>query len=1193
MARLINAEVMGFFATPRNVTAQVAAWLSAPQDGLWRLLDPCCGEGVAASDLAASLGSRVQTWGAELSPKRAERAAAVLHKVHNAAWQDTRVSKESVSLLWLNPPYDSDLDGRDKRLEIEFLRTTLNTLVIGGILVYLVPQHLLGYRDAARLLAGHFSNLSVVRFPDGEYERFKQVIVFARRKVYANPTSEDIEALRELRNTELPPLAEAVAPWPLPIPNAPANASFNRINRSDKETVALGFAQGWPAALLESIRPQEAQQPFHPPLPPKKGHIAMLMASGLMGKLRLSKNGANTIVKGRVLKKQDVFEEEDDKGQTITIRKDRFVTTVGVTDADGVRVVDDVEGLTAFMEEYAEELAVEILKHQPQYNFKPTAAEWEHMSALGKQRQPLPGQAEAGLLATQKHVGIALTRALKREPNALLQGEMGFGKTTVGLAVIDALNAYPAIVIGPPHLVEKWQREAVEVIPGVQVRELRRLKRDGDSDVNDARQFIEDWQAGRLGDKAIAVISETSAKLGSGWHGAPSIRHGLPRLRDGESDQNWPMWNNFQKAAKAYEEARAELLRLRKNGDDAAALAEQRAKVARLRKAALGKTVEYTVCPDCGKMPADAGGVLQTRAAFDKKPCHCSCATTGWARDEQGQRVFDEEGHPVWVWDTKNPLAPRCGSALYEFGDKFRRWPIADYIRKKADGVFKMLVADEVHQFRGKDSDRGQAFHHLVGATQYHLGMTGTIYGGKSTSVFYLFYRLFSKVRQDFPFNGEKLWAQRYGVLETRQYGKGDAEATNFGSFNATRRGKTTVTELPGVSPAILSQIFDTSLFVSLKDLGATLPPYKEEAVRISMSPEQGAQYHSMNSYLTALARQHPSYLSTWLQWSLGRPNSAFRDETVVKKERDDEGNVTSTTRVMDLPAIVAGADAVGVNEDGDPIYAANGDEPLPKEEWLVNYVKAEKAAGRKVLVFARQTGTRDIQPRIKAVLENAGLRAIVLSSGVETRKREAWIRDRVDARTDVMICNPKLVETGLDLVQFATVVFFEMDYDLFTLWQAMRRVWRLGQRQSVKVLFTSYIGTMEETALQLMGMKMKAAQLLYGDEVGGAIVPESGENFLTELARGILEGQELPDLKTLFAEAAAVSNSPLGSPTATSPRMTPVTLEQVAALQALYEAELRRRQEKAAARRKKQPAGPVQVLLGENGAEVQQLGLF
>ncbi len=33
----------------------------------------------------------------------------------------------------------------------------------------IVPQHLLGYRDVARLLSGHFENISVRRFPDGEY----------------------------------------------------------------------------------------------------------------------------------------------------------------------------------------------------------------------------------------------------------------------------------------------------------------------------------------------------------------------------------------------------------------------------------------------------------------------------------------------------------------------------------------------------------------------------------------------------------------------------------------------------------------------------------------------------------------------------------------------------------------------------------------------------------------------------------------------------------------------------------------------------------------------------------------------------------------------------------------------------------------------------------------------------------------
>ena len=45
-----------------------------------------------------------------------------------------------------------------------------------------------------------------------------------------------------------------------------------------------------------------------------------------------------------------------------------------------------------------------------------------------------------------------------------------------------------------------------------------------------------------------------------------------------------------------------------------------------------------------------------------------------------------------------------------------------------------------------------------------------------------------------------------------------------------------------------------------------------------------------------------------------------------------------------------------------------------------------------------------------------------------------------------MLITNPRLVQTGLDLVSFQTVVFIEPEYSLYTLWQVLRRVWRLGQ---------------------------------------------------------------------------------------------------------------------------------------------------
>jgi hypothetical protein len=165
-----------------------------------------------------------------------------------------------------------------------------------------------------------------------------------------------------------------------------------------------------------------------------------------------------------------------------------------------------------------------------------------------------------------------------------------------------------------------------------------------------------------------------------------------------------------------------------------------------------------------------------------------------------------------------------------------------------------------------------------------------------------------------------------------------------------------------------------------------------------------------------------------------------------------------------------------------------------------------------------------------------------ILGGNIDPRKREDWILRRVNT-IDALICNPWLVETGLNLVLFSTVVYFEIEYSLYTLWQSLRRVWRLGQSQPIKAVFSINSSTMESKALSLIGRKMKRAQLLFGDEGGGAIIPEKGGDFVTQLARDVLNGTWLTDLQTLFANEMQVSNSPLGSPTETSPLMVPVLL--------------------------------------------------
>ena len=645
--------------------------------------------------------------------------------------------------------------------------------------------------------------------------------------------------------------------------------------------------------------------------------------------------------------------------------------------------------------------------------------------------------------------------------------------TTISTGVVELLDAYPALVICPPHLVPKWIREIEEVIPGAHAQELRRIGRNSSEtcDVNDVQDFLDQYQqasetAQRTGGskpKWVAVVAHTSAKFGAGWQPAVVSR----KTRD-------PL---------------------------------------------TGKIVDACACPGCGNvvMVEKDGFIVPVTDANElaDKRQFCHYPVPGWELDPDGKTKLDANGDPVWGTHA-------CNTPLFEFTGA-RRHSIADYIAKHAQGAFKLLIADEVHQFKSKSSDRGVAFHQLVTASKWTLTLTGTFFGGKSTSIFWLLHRLNHGVRRDFAFHDEKRWARLYGVLETTRRRRRNEDADEDGVFTGNRRYRNQAKEQPGVSPAIVSRLLDTTIFLSLKDLNLALPAYKEEVVALDMLDDQGQQYHSMDSSLKQLAVQSSRYLSTWLQWSLARPNSAFRDEVVVVDEVDGEdGKSVRKVPLMELPAI-------------NP----NGHKWLPKENWLADFCKLEKQQGRKVLIYVRQTGTRDIQDRVQMPLQANGLRVAILGSNIDPRKREDWIAKRAHT-IDALICNPRLVETGLDLVQFSTVVFFEIEYSLYTLWQSVRRVWRLGQTQPVKAIFSVYSSTMEAAALAHIGRKMKAAQLVYGDEVGGAIVPEEEGDFLTQLARDVLDGANLSDLQTLFADDLEVSHNPMGSLTTPSAVIVP-----------------------------------------------------
>ncbi|EPM62878.1 DEAD/DEAH box helicase [Pseudomonas syringae pv. actinidiae ICMP 19073] len=262
-------------------------------------------------------------------------------------------------------------------------------------------------------------------------------------------------------------------------------------------------------------------------------------------------------------------------------------------------------------------------------------------------------------------------------------------------------------------------------------------------------------------------------------------------------------------------------------------------------------------------------------------------------------------------------------------------------------------------------------------------------------------------------------------------------------------------------------------MFLKLKDIGGNvLPGYREEFIDVPMSPDQEAAHRKLAQTLTvelrqALARRDTTLLGVVLNVLLAWPDCCFRPE-VVKHPRSRE-------TLAFVPSIF-----------GD-------DELMPKEQALLDLCLAEKARNRRVLAYSVYTGIRDTTSRMKRVLEQSGLKVAVLRASVDTARREDWILDQVDRGVDVLITNPELVKTGLDLLDFPTIAFMQTGYNVYTVQQAARRSWRIGQKQDVRVIFFGYIGSSQITCLQLMAKKIAVSQSTSGD------VPESGLDSLNQ----------------------------------------------------------------------------------------------
>ena len=397
-----------------------------------------------------------------------------------------------------------------------------------------------------------------------------------------------------------------------------------------------------------------------------------------------------------------------------------------------------------------------------------------------------------------------------------------------------------------------------------------------------------------------------------------------------------------------------------------------------------GEPFRVPCCPDCTAQVVDKDGVPLTDKALNRKKHTCvDC------------------GSPLWQADRSGP----------------KRYPLADYIKHRMKGFFDLLVTDEVHEYKGRGSAQGIAAGILADVCRKSLSLSGTLMGGYSSTLFHLLYRFSPEIRTEFGRSDEHRWIERYGFEEVT-VGKPDDDAIEDGRNSRRRSFRKVVRERPGLVPSALFHIIGNTVFLRLADVASGLPDYDEQILVSGMdSEEDGTGYSQRSAYnkvfeelrkelANALKAGSKRLLATYLQTLLAYPEGCTKGETVFDPRSGDV--------IVSVPPL-----------SEEKLY--------PKEKALVDLVAAERLAGRRVLVYVTHTGTRDITGRMEDMLTRHGFRtAVMKADAVAPDKREKWVADRVKQGIDVMICHPRLVQTGLDLIDFPTLCWYETEFSVF-----------------------------------------------------------------------------------------------------------------------------------------------------------------
>ena len=752
---------------------------------------------------------------------------------------------------------------------------------------------------------------------------------------------------------------------------------------------------------------------------------------------------------------------------------------------DGAAATETIP-LATFLGDYRAQL-LEQIEMQTPVVYRGEHPAWQDDVLARLKRRPFPAQ--------KKRIHAVYAGLVERGlPAVFLNGEMGTGKTMMGICVSALMqhgySRKPVLVISPPHLVYKWRREILDTVPEASVTVI-----NGSNAIRELMAFRRRLMANILNDGTppldparshYLIIGRVRMRMGFHWRPAFATRNHYFRVRGEDDGQTrigsyqaicCPRCGTFQTIGDSdlpvdvalhsdWGKNRRETCQNKACNEPLWTMCYQ----GKAEEDAERKLRKFLLqLPGIGKVSADRligmfGVEALTRIVDDNINDFVNLC------DSDGEFVFNDK------------QAARLEKSLgrLEFALRMISYQPSEFVKRYFPRKsFSLALIDEAHEYKVAGSAQGQAMAVLCGEAEKVLCLTGTLMGGYASDLFHLLFRAmpsemlrlgFGPTQGGSFFSAEARFMAHYGCLIDVYKSRED------GTFK-TARGKKVANQTrkaPGFSATGIARfVLPYAVFMRLQDVGDVLPDYHEETRFIPMTAAMQTAYHRLNVCLgnrlrTALAHRDNSLTGLVINALLRWPDTCFRAETITHP-RDRRDILAETASLF--------AD----------------DDPTPKEADVIALCLQEKQQGRRVLVYTVYTGGHDTATRLRQLMQQAGLKAAVLRSTVSSDAREDWITDQVEQGIDVLICNPELVKTGLDLLAFPTIYFCQTGYNVYTAAQASRRSWRIGQENDVRVYYACYEESAQVQCLELMSRKIKTALSTMG------VMPETGLDVFDE----------------------------------------------------------------------------------------------